>query len=941
MCMNHSRIEFNALRRSCMVRAGAAFWCVLASMLVLMQGPMAHAQQGLSAEQQRIFSQMTPQQQRDLLGAVAGQGGDGAQVIGEPLAELSANPLALDTRLGGEPMAQPLVPRLEAGSTIVVAFSLSLDTDIVVDPATGVFSQDGVDLNRQLQRLPGQRVYELDEAGVVEIAALFRIPLAGLTVEEAAIRIASEPQLSIFDVTVTLLPLVATGADALELFGRNIFDQLPLDIADLGDLAVPSSYVVGPGDSIKVLLFGSQNAQYELYVNRDGEVQLPGIGPIAVAGLTFEQVHEELSTRVSGQMIGVSVSVTMGRIKTIRVFVTGDVVQPGAYVVSGLTTMTNALLASGGIEPTGSLRRVELRRNGSLIGRLDLYDLLLRGDSRGDRRLNPGDVIFVPSIGQVAGVQGLVNRPGLYELNGETTVGQLVDLAGGLKPEARRASASLARISQSGERTVREVNLGQRSGLSVGLRDGDILRVSPVLEEHFGTVSLVGHVHEARHHEYRPGIRLTSLVPAMSALRPLADTGYVLVRRQPQPGGPISVFSIDYKRALAAPASPANPELMPRDTVRFFELAEDRAGFVRPLIDELSAQRAGVDALAQVGVGGQVTVPGTYPLEAGMRISDLLRASGSLLESAYTVDAELSRYSAANGEYRSTSLVEVNLAAVLAGEREADLTLQAHDFLTIKEMPEWQAGERVRISGEVRFPGFYPIRRGETLNSVLRRAGGLTDLAFIEGSIFVREELREREQDQLEALAQRLESDLVSFSLKSLQEGAEATQVLTLGQQLLSQLRETKATGRLVVEIDSVMASDTDPSNDIILKDGDHLSIPKRTQEVTVLGEVQYATSHIFAPGLERDGYIGRSGGMTQQADHKRIYVVRANGEVLASERSAWFRRNFSGEMRPGDTIVVPIDADRVAPLALWSSVSQIIYQLALAAASANAVGVF
>jgi len=310
-----------------------------------------------------------------------------------------------------------------------------------------------------------------------------------------------------------------------------------------------------------------------------------------------------------------------------------------------------------------------------------------------------------------------------------------------------------------------------------------------------------------------------------------------------------------------------------------------------------------------------------------MRISDLLRAGGGLTDAAYAIDAELTRYAIVGGQRRETELLAVNLGALLGGDARADLELQPYDYLSIKEVPQWSEQESVTIRGEVIFPGTYPIRQGETLSSVLSRAGGLTDFAFPQGSVFTRQELRDRETAQLERLAARVEADLISLDISD----PSAASSMTDGQELLRQLRESRATGRLVISLEDVIRGAN--GADIVLKNGDELVVPDLRQEVSVIGEVQYATSHLYETGLNRDDYVNRSGGLTQRADKKRIYVVRASGQVVASERS-WFSRGDTAEMRPGDTVVVPLKLDR--PLARWSSITQIIYNLAIAAAAVN-----
>jgi protein involved in polysaccharide export with SLBB domain len=311
-----------------------------------------------------------------------------------------------------------------------------------------------------------------------------------------------------------------------------------------------------------------------------------------------------------------------------------------------------------------------------------------------------------------------------------------------------------------------------------------------------------------------------------------------------------------------------------------------------------------------------------------MRVSDLLRAGGGLSEAAYVTDAELTRYAIVNGEYRETELLTVDLAGLLKGNTAADTVLTPYDSLNVKEVSRWRGEESVTLKGEVVFPGKYPIRRGEKLSSVLARAGGLTDLAFPEGSAFTRVELRDREREQLETLASRVERDLATVSITE----PNSSQTITTGQSLVTQLRNSVPTGRLVIRLDELVRGGAEA--DIALRDGDQLVVPDQRQEVTVLGEVQYATSHVYERGLTRAEYINKSGGTTQRADEKRIYVVRANGEVVTQSGSRWFGRDSTAGIRPGDTIVVPLNLSQ--PLARWSAITQIIYNLAIAAAAVS-----
>jgi polysaccharide biosynthesis/export protein len=409
----------------------------------------------------------------------------------------------------------------------------------------------------------------------------------------------------------------------------------------------------------------------------------------------------------------------------------------------------------------------------------------------------------------------------------------------------------------------------------------------------------------------------------------------VLVRRELPPDRRVRIFSVDLERAIIEPASSQNFELAPRDRIYVFDLESGRDRIVEPLMRELRMQSRIGEPTQEVSVAGRIKVPGKYPLEPGMRVSDLLRAGGSLDEAAYGGQAELTRYRIGEAEARQAELIKVDLDRVLAGDPAADLQLQPFDYLVIKEVPLWASQEEVEISGEVRFPGRYPIHRGETLRSVMERAGGLTDLAFGEGAVFTREELKVREKKQLETLATRLEQDVAQFSLMTAQEtGKDASSALAVGQSLLANIRNAMPVGRLVIDLDRSMAAQPGSELDVVLKDGDRLLVPRVTQEVTVVGEVQSATSHLYRAGVTRNDYIAMSGGLTPRADNGRIYVVRADGSVVIHGANAWFGGGV--DIRAGDTIVAPLDTERMRPLPFWTAVTTIIYNLAIAAAAVN-----
>ncbi|MEE4184208.1 MAG: SLBB domain-containing protein [Gammaproteobacteria bacterium] len=813
----------------------------------------------------------------------------------------------------------------------------------------------------------------------------------------------------------------------LEPFGYSLFEGAPTTFAPATDIPVPNEYRLGPGDTIEVQLFGKENRQIGLIVNRDGTINFPNIGPLNVMGLNFQELKQAILDQIAEQLIGTSASVTMGALRSITVLIVGDAQRPGSYTVSGLSTITNALLASGGVSPVGSLRAIELRRDGKLVTTLDLYDLLLNGDSSKDLRLESGDIIFIPPVGPTVGVGGFVRRPAVYEVRRERTAAEMISIAGGLRPDAYPKGSRIERIDRDFERVFVNLDLSVPAGLQERVEAGDVLLVPPVLKQIDDGVRLLGHVTRAGIYAWQPGMRLTDLLPSLEKLRPQADINYVLIRRETQPKRRIQVLSANLEAALANPGSPENVALQARDEVSVFrlevdksadgaavlgssdmvpagfssvssvrsldqlppgfipgqvnvgQLAADRAGRissdpltnpalqsgdsdvvslsslletlsvidvedepdsrrgerVAELLEELERQSGADMPFERITVSGQVRAPGDYPFEAGMRVSDLIRAGAGFTESAFPLEAELTRYEVIDNSIRSSRVIPLNLNAALAGNPEADVLLLPSDFLTVRRIQNWDNELTVFVEGEVRYPGRYTVRPGDTLSSVLDRAGGLTSQAFPEGGIFLRKDLKEREQQQIDALRERLRGDVASLSLQAAGslEGASVLDARSAGSSLLATLNSTEATGRLVIDLPALLAKPGDLKYDVLLKDGDRLLVPRTTQAVTVIGEVQFPTSHLFVDGLDRDGYIERSGGLTPNGAKKRIYLVRANGAVLANS-SKWFRKG--NNVQVGDTIVVPLDTQRGFRLQAWANITTIVYNAAIAVAAIN-----
>lgn len=715
----------------------------------------------------------------------------------------------------------------------------------------------------------------------------------------------------------------------LKQFGYDLFAGSPTTFAPATEIPVPVDYVLGPGDQVRIQLFGKESSSYELYVSRDGILQVPELGPLAVAGQTFNEFKADIARRVADQMIGVEAFVSLGELRSMRIFMLGEVNRPGAYTVSSLSTMTNALFVSGGVRPIGTLRNIQLKRAGEIVTTLDLYDLLLEGDTSSDARLQPGDVIFVPPIGKLVGVAGEIRRPAIYELADDSDLGSVIEMAGGLTPKAYPSISQIERITPNGLKELLDVDLNLSAEKAKKVADGDTIRIYSSLDRVENFVRLSGSVERPGDYQYAPGIKVSNILTNVEQLLPEADLDYALVVSRNPITGQISTRSFSLEQLFLGNNKDHDLSLQPKDRVLVFDgTIADRDG-LEAVTDKLKAQSTSEAPQKVVSINGSVRHPGEYPLDTDMTISSLVRAAGGFTENAYTLEAELLRYQDNGKTIRDSLLIPIDLGVTMgANSGNQDLGLQPFDQLTIKRIPEWTVNETIEITGEVRFPGTYVIERGETLSRAIQRAGGLTSLAHPESAVFLRESLRKTEEANLEKLRERLQSDLAAGSLQSESANSNDTEA---AESLLNQLETTEAVGRLVINLPELL----DGQSDLYIKGGDQLIIRQRPQAVTIIGSVNYPTSHLIQEGLTKADYIALSGGMTKKADKRQVYIVRANGQVIAEQRSRFFPKG-STAIEAGDTIVVPVDVDRIAPLKLWTTTSQIFYQIALGAAAIN-----
>jgi len=816
----------------------------------------------------------------------------------------------------------------------------------------------------------------------------------------------------------------------LQMFGYDLFAGAPTTFAPATDIPVPGEYIVGPGDNINLNLYGKTNSQLTVVVDREGKINVPELGPIHVAGLSFQELKAMMKEEVKQRAIGLSVLTTLGELRSVRIFILGEANRPGSYTVSSLSTITNALFVSGGIKKTGSLRNIQLKRNGQLVSTFDLYDLLLKGDTSDDVRVLPGDVIFVPPVGKTVGIGGEVKRSAIFELKDETTFADLVQLSGGFLPTTYLPATKVNRIDSRGQRTILDMDLSDSANLSQTLNNGDLVRVFSILDSLEDVVTVAGHVYRPGNYAFNDGMHVGDILADIKDVLPNVDLSYGLIRREAPstreiyfeqfalrdvfageivalaPRDKVVVFANDGERdaliagdiarlrgqtSLNEPAKvvsvvgpvkqPGSYPLMQgmsvkqllqaagnltlnaeeeyaviirrneerdievmtlnlsddalldislqeEDQLFVFGKDQDRADALAPVMARLAGQATKEFENQLITINGEVRFPGTYPYSKDMTIPEIILAAGGLTESAYLDGFEISRFFTDKSTMASRNTYEVNLQA----EMDAPKTrLKPKDVVQIRRIPQWYEEQYIELGGEFKFPGRYLVKDGESLRSVIERAGGFTHLAYPGAAVFMRESVKDKNVKELARLEKVLEKQIeIALAAKAMS-ATLGVQAASPDMDKITNLikgDDMDGLGRVAIDLTAQVSGQNDP---IEVFPNDKLYVPRKPATVQILGEVQMNSAHVFNGDLSLSDYLTLAGGTTQFADNSAIYVIRADGRVV--KPGNWFSYTDS-DIQAGDTIVVPLDVNLRDGLGLWQQVTQIIYNSAVAVAA-------
>jgi protein involved in polysaccharide export with SLBB domain len=1012
----------------------------------------------------------------------------------------------------------------------------------------------------------------------------------------------------------------------LKPFGRDFFTDADVRVTtDRTDIPVPMDYIVGPGDEVKILLWGRVSGDYVLEINRDGKITLPQIGAVSVGGMKFSDMSKKIISLID-QVVGANVDITMGSLKTIPVFILGDVQRPGAYNIGSSATITNALLLAGGPSDIGSMRKVQLKRNNQIIKVLDLYDLFLKGDKSNDAVLQGNDIIFVPTNGPLVGVAGNVKRPAIYELKDRFDLQHLFDLAGGILPTANTQQIQISRIQKNERQIIFDLddkNLSQTA--AVNLQDADLVHVFPIVDRDLNAVHLYGNVKRPGKYEYKSGMKIRDLIKAPTDLLDETYFEYALIKRIRPADRLTELVPFNLGRCLLEKDASSNLELKPEDIVFVFSSwlfkdkpsvtvqgevrgpillskeeegkkllyfreeesrrmdipitkevrgipdqreskeylekeeearrkdygtsysisrdegripeyykefrekeGEDRRGDYLILrdegrkgeqktveeeirvpfdqttksnvitrVDQVDDEKRKIERFAQIekvrdiefelikarklallekiqdiitnlktdkldqvndhiktlekelrkierfdlaeklltirtqiqkvyrleisqdtrvkdvllGAGGvtkdafldrgeivrrikggqahqtlyfnvakalagdiqenllvhdqdkviihsiyeffsvknvyiegDVSKPGTYQYTNEMRVSDLVFKAGHVLDSAYLEEAEISTQFEEKERYIRLDHKQINLKEALKGNPVHNVLLKPWDRIFVKRKTNWQAEKFVNISGEVLYPGRYVVKKGERISSLIQRAGGYTDRAFLKGTVFKRESTRELQQRGLDEIANRMEREmLVESGSISTAVSADAfagkKAELEQKQKFIRSIRQLKAVGRMSISLATLKSMVNSPF-DIELEDGDSLNIPPRPSVINVTGAVMSPGSFIFNGKLDYEDYIYHAGGYAGYANKKDTYILKVDGTAQRVSRSlfVWNKEMARWEFRsrngldPGDMIVVPEKIERIAWLREFKDITQVLMQMAVTA---------
>jgi protein involved in polysaccharide export with SLBB domain len=652
-------------------------------------------------------------------------------------------------------------------------------------------------------------------------------------------------------------------------------------------IPVGPDYIVGPGDTLVINIWGSVQESFPVEIDREGKIMLPKAGPLYVWGLKLKEAEGRIKERLNQYYTNFYMDLSMGKLRDIPVDIMGEVKKPGSYLISSQSSIFQALYAASGPTKLGSLRKIRLIHTDGTDEEIDLYPFLLEGKMIRPCRIQSGDTVFVPSIGDVVAVAGNVKRPAIYETKSEISLVDLLNFSGGITPTGDLQRLQVERIQNNERRVMVDIELqrtelGKFSLEDINLQNGDLVIVSPIVRLKHDFVSILGNVERPGDYALIKGMKLSDLIKRSKGFLP----GTYLQRAE------IARVSRDRTR-----------EIIPVNLDAMMLGAEGEDVLLEEWDILLVYSEAEVKPPSFVEIDGAVARPGKYELTPGMKISDLIFKAGSISLNKVVRGAEL--FHIIPGEQPVVREIGIKQVSDLEISVDKDIILRAGDALFVKSEPKLTERRVVIVKGEVRYPGTYSIREGETLSSLVERAGGFTREAFLDGAVFNRKSIKEAQEkmrrDFLErenrAMLAEQQSILLRRSDSSVSAGT-VSESLKIRKELIDFIASAEIEGRMVIKLQP-LAQLKGTKYDILLEDGDTLIVPLTPSAITVIGSVNNPTSVPYEEGKGIEYYIYKTGGLTKHADKNGIYVLKANGEATS-------KFMMSKRIDRGDTIVVP-----------------------------------
>jgi protein involved in polysaccharide export with SLBB domain len=755
----------------------------------------------------------------------------------------------------------------------------------------------------------------------------------------------------------------ATGRQ-LPVYGRQLFDEVPTTFSPMEDVPVPAHYVVGPGDQLLIRVWGKIELDSRVTVDRNGQIYLPKIGTLNVAGLRYDQVEGYLHSAIGAIFKDFELNVALGQLRSIQIYVLGDARQPGAYTVSSLSTLVDALFASGGPSAIGTMRRIQLRRQGRTVSEFDLYDVVRKGDKSHDIRLLPGDVIYIPPAGAQIAISGDVNQPGIYELKGETTVSAALQYAGGVTNLADTERAVLEQVDNHSSRRIDEFTL-DASGLQRPLKDGDLLRIFPVSPKFENAVTLRGNVAQPGIYPWKPGMRISDLIPSRGFLITREywnRQNHLIPRASDHEFGNPRLNRFDNSPADqfggAVADQHGNSSADNSAELSADQYGESRHGPYRNppsgTYDDSSngaygnspAEQVNNSSTSQYGFPSRNEYGNSRTDLAGsqrMPLIDTIGQNSAEINWDYALIERLDQHDL------STRLIPFRLADAIDNPASPDnRLLKAGDVVTIfsgadLKLPTAKRASFVRVSGEVNTPGVYRIKPGDTLRDVVEQAGGLTQHSYLYASVLTRVSTRLAQERELRESADQMQKELIAkfanATPKAGQSEADQQAQLAMQQAALAKLTSIRPIGRVVLEM-KPDASTIAAIPDFPLEDGDTFYVPPMPGTVQVSGAVYNASAFRFQPGKRLIAYLAAAGGPTREADKNRIFVIRADGDVISRQSHGTHTHGKFENLRllPGDAIIVPEKITISSKMNNILQATQLTSQTALTAAALSVI---